>query len=64
MAPPAPKTRARQFALVRVDGRAYTYDEIAKRMDATKATATQRVARIRARKLEVTWERLGVKQEQ
>lgn len=59
-----PKQRANITGLVRVGESAFTYKQIAERLNCTVIQAQGKVRRIRGRKSnnEVTWERLGLKE--
>jgi hypothetical protein len=56
-----PKRRPINSVLVRVGESAFTYEQIAKRLNCTVVQAQGKVRRIRDRKTDnqVTWERLG-----
>jgi hypothetical protein len=57
-----PKRRPNNSVLVRVGESAFTYEQIAKRLNCTVVQAQGKVRRIRDRKTnnQVTWERLGL----
>jgi hypothetical protein len=57
-----PKRRPNNTVLVRVGQSAFTYEQIAARLNCTVAQAQGKVRRIRERKAnnQVTWENLGV----
>lgn len=57
-----PKRRPNNMVLVRVGESAFTYEQIAERLDCTVVQAQGKVRRIRERKTnnQVTWERLGL----
>jgi hypothetical protein len=57
-----PRQRASSIGLVRVGESAFTYKQIAERLNCTVVQAQGKVRRIRGRKThnQVTWERLGL----